>query len=396
MRKALLTTAASALLVVAAVPAASAQDASAEEIIAGLPEELASLYDNYSGEVVPAQLPEISAGEGPWKMCHSESFQGNPWRVALSNEIERLANEFIEAGVLSEWKQTDANGDVPLQITQVQSFIDEGCDIITMIPGSTTGLDEVIDNAADAGIPVVTVSGAVTNPKAINVDWNWYRWAYDMGEALGEELGEGNIIVVEGIAGAPIVAMQAEGLAAALEDQPGLNVVATVNGDWTPTTTKSVVLQTLATNPADIDGVWTSGSESRLVTEAFVESGREVPLVTGSISGDGLGYWHENPDGYRFTGQAVLPVLSGNPMVRVAVRILEGQDPKLNTLLFELPKVTQDDLGDWYSECMTSETATLFPISTEDPYPDAVIDPYFENPAATPPYDYATTPDPCG
>jgi len=396
MRKVLLTTAATALLVAASIPAVAAQDMSADEIIAGLPEELGSLYQNYPGEVGPAQLPEIAAGDGPWKMCHSESFQGNPWRVALSNEIERMANEFIEAGVLSEWKQSDANGDVPLQITQVQTFIDEGCDIITMIPGSTTGLDEVIDNAAEAGIPVVTVSGAATNPKAINVDWNWYRWAYDMGDALGNELGDANIVVVEGIAGAPIVAMQAQGLADALEAHPGINVAATVNGDWTPTTTKSVVLQTLATNPADIQGVWTSGSESRLVTEAFVESGREVPPVTGSISGDGLAYWHENPDGYRFTGQAVLPVLTGNPAVRTAVRILQGQDPKLNTMLFELPKVTQDDLGSWHSDCMTSDSATLFPVADSDPYPDAVLDPYFASPGATPPYDYATTPDPCG
>ena len=166
--------------------------------------------------------------------------------------------------------------------------------------------------------------------------------------------------------------------------------------DWTPTTTKSVVLQTLATNPADIDAVWTSGSESRLVTEAFVESGRAVPLVTGSISGDGLGYWNENPDGYRFTGQGVLPVITGNPGFRTAIRILEGQGPKLNTLLFELPKVTQDGLGDWHSDCMTSESATLFPVPPEDPYPPEMLDAYFEAPAPLPAYDYSTTPDPCG
>jgi ribose transport system substrate-binding protein len=395
MRKALFTTAAVAVLAAASVPAVAAQDMSGEEIVAGLPDELSSLYENYPGSVTPAAIPEIS-GEGPWKMCHSESFQGNPWRVSLSNEIERMANEFIEAGVLSEWKQSDANGDVPLQITQFQAFIDEGCSIITTVPGSTTGLDEVIDNAAEAGIPVVTISGAVTNPKATNVDWNWWLWANDMGNALGEELGEGNIIVVEGIAGAPIVAMQAEGLAAALEANPGLNVVQTVNGDWTPTTTKSVILTTLATSPQDIHGVWTSGSESRLVTEAFAESGRDVPLVTGSTSGDGLGYWNENPEGYRFTGQGVLPALTGNAGVRTAVRILQGQDPKLNTLLFELPAITQADLPGWFSECMTSDSATLFPISDSDPYPDAVIDPYFSNPAATPPYDYANTPSPCG
>jgi ribose transport system substrate-binding protein len=396
MRKAMLTMAAAGLLVATIAPAAVAQDTSADEIVAGLPDELAVLYENYAGEVIPAQLPEIAAGEAPWEICHSESFQGNPWRIALTNELERLADEFIAAGKVSEFRTADANGDVPLQITQMQAFIDEGCDLITMIPGSATGLDQVIADAAEAGIPVVTISGAVTSPYALNVDSNWYRWGYDMTAAIGEEIGEGNIIVVEGIAGSPIVAMQAEGRNDALAEYPGLNVVATVNGDWTPTTTKTVVLQTLATNPAEVDAVWTSGSESRLVTEAFVEAGRDVPLVTGSISGDGLGYWNENPDGYRFTGNAVLPVPTGNSAFRIAMRVLEGQDPKLNTLLVGLPKVTQNELGDWFSECMTPDSATVFPVAATDPYPDELLDPYFNDPAPTPPYDYATTPDPCG
>jgi ribose transport system substrate-binding protein len=168
-----------------------------------------------------------------------------------------------------------------------------------------------------------------------------------------------------------------------------------VNGDWTPTTTKNVILQTLATNPAEVDAVWTSGSESRLVAEAFQESGREVPLVTGSISGDGLGYWRENPDGYRFTGNAVLPVPTANSAFRIAMRTLEGQGPKLNTLLVDLPKVTQADLPAWARDCMTPDSATVFPVAPADPYPEDVLDAYFENGAATPPYDYATTPDPC-
>ena len=189
-----------------------------------------------------------------------------------------------------------------------------------------------------------------------------------MMDAIGQELGgAGDVIVVEGIAGSPIVAMQADGRNAALAKYPDLNVVATVNGDWTPTTTKNVILQTLATNPAEIDAVWTSGSESRLVAEAFKESGREVPLVTGSISGDGLGYWRENPDGYRFTGNAVLPVPTANSAFRIAMRTLEGQGPKLNTLLVDLPKVTQADLPAWARDCMTPDSADGLPRGADGP-----------------------------
>lgn len=402
MHRSLLTVGAAAALLATTVAGAAAQSPAAaspgtvEGVIASLPPELGGLYDHYAGSVTLANAPDVSGNPGPWKFCYSESYQGNPWRVALTNETKRLADEFIKAGILSEFVMTDANGDVPLQITQIQSFIDQGCDVILTIPGSTSGLDGVIEAAYKAGIPVITNSGAATSPYAINVDSNWYRWGYDMMNAIGNEIGEGNVLVVEGIAGAPIVAMQAEGREAALAQFPGLKVVATVNGDWTPTTTQTVVTQTLATNPAEIDAVWTSGSESRLVTEAFKAAGREVPLVTGSISGDALGYWNENPDGYRFTGNAVLPVPTANSGFRAALRTIMGQQPLLNTILVDLPAITQADLPDWFSACMTPDSASVFPQPATDPYPEEVFNAYFAAGAATPPYDYANTPDPCG
>ena len=106
-----------------------------------------------------------------------------------------------------------------------------------------------------------------------------------------------------------------------------------VNGNWTANVTKTVVLQTLATNPAPIDAVWTTGSESRVVAEAFAEAGRPAPLITGSITGDALGYWKANPDKYRFEGNAVLPGWTAQTLYRVGLRMLEGQKPKLNVLL---------------------------------------------------------------
>ena len=40
------------------------------------------------------------------------------------------------------------------------------------------------------------------------------------------------------------------------------------------------VLQALATTPQKIDAVWTTGSESRVVAEAFAEANRPQPLIT--------------------------------------------------------------------------------------------------------------------
>ena len=186
----------------------------------------------------------------------------------------------------------------------------------------------------------MTAAGSVTSDKAINVDSDYARWGYDMITALAEALPDGgNVLMVEGIAGHPIVVQEREGADKALAEHPNLKVARSVNGNWTANVTKTVVLQAIATNPAPIDAVWTTGSESRVIAEAFAEAGRPAPIITGSLTGDALGYWKANPDRYRFEGHAVLPHWTAETLFRTGVRILEGQQPKLGTLLIPIPPV---------------------------------------------------------
>lgn len=389
----LLTVTAFLVLVIGAV---SAQDTSPEDLIGRLPEPLQALYANTSSPVLPSAYDDFEAVETPWRWCHSESYQGNPWRVSVTNELKRLADMYITEGLISEFEVSDSNGDVALQNSQIRVFIDKGCSIITSIAGSSTGLDDAIEAAYKAGIPFVTVAGAVTSPYAINVDENYNRWGYDMAQAIIESLPNGgNVLMVEGIAGHPIVVMEREGADEAFATAPNIKIIGSVNGDWTPSVTKSVVLQFLATNPNPVDAVWTTGSESRLVAEAFAEAGRPQPIITASISGDALGYWNEHKDSFKFNGHAVLPIPTAQALFRVGVRILMGQHPLLNTLMMPIPRVTPEDIGKWYRECMTVDSVSTFPVPPEDRMPDELLNQYFENGEAIPLFDYSDTPDPC-
>lgn len=392
-RKTLLATAAAVALAVTAVPALAA---GGEDLIKTLPDSLQVLYQNAPQEIMPSAYDNFTPKAKPWKWCHSESYQGNPWRVAVTNELRRLVDTLIANGTVSSFEVSDSNGDVAQQINQIRAFIDKGCSIITAIPGSSTGVNDAVEAAYKAGIPFVTASATVTSPYAINVDSNFYRWGYEMMDAVAKKLnGKGNVLMVEGIAGAPIVAMERAGADKVLAANPGLHVVRSVNGNWTANVTKTVVLQTLATNPSKIDAVWTTGSESRVVAEAFAEAGRPAPLITGSITGDALGYWKANPDKYHFEGNAVLPGWTAETLHRVALRIMEGQKPKLNTLLIPIPPVHGDELGKWYQDCMTPDSVSVFPVPPQDPMPETELDGYFKNPAPTPGYDYAKVPGAC-
>ncbi|RUW64053.1 ABC transporter substrate-binding protein [Mesorhizobium sp. M7A.F.Ca.US.008.03.1.1] len=373
---------------------AFAQDV--QGVIGGLPTELKAQYDGAPQKVLPSAWDNFTAPPKPWKWCHSESYQGNPWRVTVTKELKRLVDGLIADGTVSSFEVSDSNNDASQQINQIRAFIDKKCSIITSIPGSATALDDAIDAAAKAGIPFITAAGSVTSPNAINVDSNYARWGYDMMTAIGKAQPDGaSILLVEGIAGHPIVVQERQGADKALAENPKLKVSRNVNGNWTANVTKTVVLQAIATNPAPIDAVWTTGSESRVVAEAFAEAGRPAPLITGSITGDALGYWKANPDKYRFEGHAVLPHWTAETLFRVGERMLDGQKPKLNTLLIPIPPVHTADLGAWYRDCMTTDAVSIFPIPPKDPMPEEWLDAYFSNPAPTKGWDYSKVPDAC-
>ncbi len=367
----------------------------ADDLTASLPDELKALYVDAAQGLMPSAYDNFTPKAKPWKWCHSESYQGNPWRVSLTNELRRLVDGLIEKGDASSFEVSDSNGDVSQQINQIRTFIESGCSIITAIPGSSTGLDDVIKASYDAGIPFVTISAYVTSPYAINVDSNYNRWGLEMMEAIGKSLdGKGNVLLVEGIAGAPIVEMERAGADKVLAEYPDLKVVRAVNGNWTANVTKTVVLQALATNPAPVDAVWTTGSEARVVAEAFADAGRPAPVITGSITGDALGYWKANPDKFRFEGHAVLPGWNAQALFRVGLRILEGQKPKLNVLMIPIPAVSGAELGNWYQDCMTTDSVSVFPVPPTDPMPESLMDAYFTNPASIG-FDYSQVPGAC-
>ncbi len=372
-----------------------AQAADVKSVIDGLPAELKAQYDGAPQKILPSAWDNFKAPAKPWKWCHSESYQGNPWRVAVTNELKRLVDGLIADGTVASFEVSDSNNDTSQQINQIRAFIDKGCSIITSIPGSATALDDAVDAAAKAGIPFITAAGSVTSPNAINVDSNYARWGYDMMTAIGKAKPDASVLMVEGIAGHPIVVQEKQGADKALAENSGIKVARTVNGNWTANVTKTVVLQVLATAPQQIDAVWTSGSEARVVDDAFAQAGRPIPLVTGSISGDALGYWKAHPDQFKFFGGALMPSWTAQTLFRVGVRVLEGQEPKLGTLMIPVPPVRQAELDKWYQSCMTPDAVSVFPVAPQDPMPEALLDGYFNKPAATPLFDYAKTPDPC-
>ena len=75
----------------------------------------------------------------------------------------------------------------------------------------------------------------------------------------------------------------------------------------------------------------------------FEQAGRPVPSVQAAAAQKGdLAYWSDNAGkGYSTTGFAGGPTAITNLMVRVTLRMLAGQGPKVSDIPWPQPQITQ-------------------------------------------------------
>jgi ribose transport system substrate-binding protein len=357
---------------------------------ATLPSALASQYAGLPTPPSASVYAHFAAVKKPWKVCYSESYQGNPWRVALANGMKALAQQYEKAGLVSGFAMTVSDNDVARQDQQIRQFVQQGCSIIFSVAGSATGLNSAIAYAYQKGIPFVTMAGSVTSPDAVNVDSNYYVMGQELAKVTGQA---GDVLMVKGIAGEPIAALENNG-AQKQWSASGTNVIDQVYGDWTPSTTKAAVLTALTTHPGNIGAVWSTGSESAEIAQAFAQAGRKPPLITSSISGDALGYWKAHPS-FHFAGVNIAPSWTAETGWRVGMRTLAGNGPKIDPIMVPIPTVSQSDLASLYKPCMTPTSSSVFPVSPQDPLPGRLMDAYFNKPGEVGPYSYANLPAAC-
>ena len=68
-----------------------------------------SAYDNFK---LPAK---------PWKWCHSEFHQDNPWRVAVTHELRRLVDIGKSHNLIADFEMSDANNDTGGRVARTRN-----------------------------------------------------------------------------------------------------------------------------------------------------------------------------------------------------------------------------------------------------------------------------------
>ena len=279
---------------------------------------------------------EAPKSEGGYVIGVSNTLVGNGWREQMICAIKAEASA---SGLVDEVVVVNRNGGPTEQIADLEGLISQGVDAIILNPTDREGLNAVIEAAIAQGIVVVAVDQAVTAEGAYVVTNDQTAYAQVGAEWLFEQLsGSGKVIEMRGIDGVPADTDRHKGFMAALEQYPGIEVVAETFTGWDPSTGAQQALDLITTQ--EIDGIWTSGIDYPVVEQFQAANVAYVPIVGADNNGFVEQLLKLADEG--LVGAAVTnPPAIGAVGMSIALDALTGKNPELVTTL--TPEVFDTD-----------------------------------------------------
>jgi len=300
----------------------------------------------------------------PWTVGYASTYAGNTWRKgAMDRLLNEIKPKWQELGLLNDIVVTQSNLKDSLQIQQIRQLVDQGVDAIIICCSNPTALNQAIQYAFDRGVPVFSFTGYTTSPLSVSSSVNYHQAGYDVGTWMAEEIGgEGNVLVVEGIPGYSASDSQNRGVLDGLSQYPGIKVTGQIAHMWTSQVGQAETQKWLATHPGQLDGMAVQSSGETGVLAALQQSGREmVPLSIGGELG-ALCYWRNNPDYISAAIQTWPPGDDVELGWNIMMRTLQGQGPKIQSILVPPRKITYSDVEAMMgTDCDTNSTGWYNP-----------------------------------
>ncbi len=210
------------------------------------------------------------------------------WRLANSESIKDAAER---AGVSLMYENAEQKQD--RQIKAIRSFIAYQVDVIAFSPIVESGWDNVLQEARDAGIPVLTTDRMInTEDESLYAGFigsDFYEEGRHAGEFLiekaeRENLGELNIVELSGTLDSTPMLQRAEGFREAIAGHENLRLIDSMSGDFLRPKGKEC-MKVLLEKHERIDVLYSHNDAMTLgaiaaMEEAGIAPGEDIIIIT--------------------------------------------------------------------------------------------------------------------
>jgi ribose transport system substrate-binding protein len=323
-------------------------------------------YDPPPGlDAAIAAVPLAGGEKRPKKIGYLTNYSFHIWYQIVIEVMNRRGAQYGAEIVV-----VDADKSVGNQIEQARKMVSE-VDAIVLTPAATEGLEVILDIAKDAGVPVVVEANPVTGMDTMVAICD-YDAGFDLGVWVGKNVknadGSPLRLLDVGLPWLRPCLLRSEGFVEGVRSiQFDAILVASINGEATPSYAQQVAKETLA-EKGDVDVIFAMDDETaRGAYDGYVEAGFDPDTVT--VAGFGLSgveekEWMMRREALKVS-QAMFPEYVGLRCIDGVIKLFNGQSVPTRDVI---PTVS-----------MTAETLTKY-----YPKKDGVWTPDFAAIAALP------------
>lgn len=314
--------------------------------------ELQDVYDNVLPftDVLPLDAGPI--GDEPITIGFSQTGFNHPWRVEMIKSAQAEVARHPNVSLLV----TDGNVDIAKQNNDVDDLLAQGVDAVVMSPVESAGLVPAGNKVLAADKPLVLLDRDIPSSKTLFIGQSNITMAKAVGDVMVEKLGgQGKVLEITGLIGSSPAIDRQRGMMEALEAAPGIEILATGDGEWIRDPAVKLMEDWLVAFD-EIDAVFTHAEESSWGAQFAIaranRCGENIMHFTHDASNAGF---QSVKDGL-FTADGNYSPFIGDIGVRAALMSLMGQEiPDRQEYEFEgwlyrlpdLPVVTAENSDEW-------------------------------------------------
>lgn len=292
-------------------------------------------------------VPLVEASKKPARVGYLTNYSFHIWYQIVIEVLKRRGAQYgVEIDVV------EAGLSVENQIAQAREMVNK-VDAIVLTPADTNGLEEVLKIATDAGKPVVVEANPVEGMATLVAICD-YDAGYDLGKWVGNNVktadGSPLRILDVGLPWLRPCFLRSEGFVDGVRSvQPHAVVVASINGEATPSIAQKIAKETLAER-GDVDVIFAMDDETAQgAYKGYLDAGFDKDTVT--VAGFGLSGEHEKDWMMRGealkVSQAMFPEYVGLRCMDGVIRLYDGQSVPLRDVIPTVP-MTAEKLEKFY------------------------------------------------
>lgn len=275
------------------------------------------------------------------------------WMGAITRAALAEADKYDDI----ELVVVEATNDVNLQISQIETFINDGVDAIVLLPFDGAALTEVATQAMEAGIVVINVDREFSSPFAARttVLGDNYGMGLSAGTYICEQVGDNPDAIVAEIAGIdslPLTQDRSRGFADALSDC-GLDVDRRVAADFTVQGGEAAAANLLQAAP-HIDALWNHDDDQGVGVMAAIEDADRDEFVMVGGAGSQQVMEAIKADDSVLKATVIYPSTQAADGIRLARLIAQGKSMS-DLVEVEVPRKVQ-----LYAPVVTADNVEVY------------------------------------